>query len=99
MLLLYANDMFFANILEDTHKLMKALEEFCICTKLSVISFIMKIMLVKGQNKDNPCAIYDIEPLETMESFKYLGLKVPSNHRWNECATLFKGKKETLLCL
>ena len=22
-----------------------------------------------------------------MESFKYLGVEVPSNHRWNECAT------------
>ena len=22
-----------------------------------------------------------------MESFKYLGLEVPLNHRWNECAT------------
>ena len=22
-----------------------------------------------------------------MESLKYLGLEVPSNHRWNECAT------------
>ena len=22
-----------------------------------------------------------------MESFKYFGLEVPSNHRWNECVT------------
>ena len=26
-------------------------------------------------------------PLECVESFKYLGLEVPSNHKWNECAT------------
>ena len=27
------------------------------------------------------------EFLEIVEGFKYLGLEVPSNHRWNECAT------------
>ena len=26
------------------------------------------------------------EPLKSMESFKYLGLEVPSNHKWNECS-------------
>ena len=31
--------------------------------------------------------MYNNEPLECVESFKYLGLEVPSNHRWNECAT------------
>ena len=31
--------------------------------------------------------MYNSEPLDCVECFKYLGLKVPSNHRWNECAT------------
>ena len=31
--------------------------------------------------------MYNNEPLECVESFKYHGLEVPSNHRWNECAT------------
>mgnify|MGYP006925750717 FL=1 len=26
-------------------------------------------------------------PLEIVESFKYLGVEIASNHRWNECAT------------
>ena len=31
--------------------------------------------------------MYNNEPLECVENFKYLGFKVHSNHRWNECAT------------
>ena len=56
-------------------------------TKLSVNSSKTKIMLVKSQKRDKPCIMYNNEPLECVESFKYLGLEVPSNHRWNECAT------------
>ena len=56
-------------------------------TKLSVNSSKTKIMLVKSQKRDKSCILYNNEPLEYVESFKYLGLEVPSNHRWNECAT------------
>mgnify|MGYP006973832245 CR=1 FL=1 len=31
--------------------------------------------------------MYNIELLEIRESFKYLGLEVHSNHKWDECAT------------
>ena len=31
--------------------------------------------------------MYNNDPLKCVESFKYLVLKVPSNHRWNECVT------------
>mgnify|MGYP000329522522 CR=1 FL=1 len=55
-------------------------------TKLSVNISKTKIMLVKSQKIDKPCIIYNNEPLECVENFKYLGLEVPSNHRWNECA-------------
>ena len=44
-------------------------------------------MRVKSQKRDKPYIMYNNEPLECVESFKYLGLEVPSNHRWNECAT------------
>ena len=27
------------------------------------------------------------ESLKIVESFEYVGLEVPSNHRWNKCAT------------
>ena len=55
--------------------------------KLSVNSCKAKIMLVKSQIKDKPCIMYNNEPLDTMERFKYLGLEIPSNHRWNECSS------------
>ena len=56
-------------------------------TKLNVNSSKTKIMLVKSQKKDKLCIMDNNEPLECVESFKYLGLEVPSNHRWNECDT------------
>ena len=79
--------MLFANTLGDAQKLMKVLEKFCMHTKLSVNSSKTKIMLVRSQKRDQPCIMYNSEPLECVESFKYLGLEVPSNYRWNECAT------------
>ena len=56
-------------------------------TKLSVNSSKTKIMHVKSQKRDKSCIMYNNDPLECVESFTYLGLEVPSNHRWNECAT------------
>ena len=56
MLLLYVDDVvLFANTLGDTQKLMRALEEFCMHSKLSVNSSKTRSMLVKSQNKDKPC--------------------------------------------
>ena len=37
-------------------------------------------------NKKKPCIVYSNEPLEVVDRFKYLGLEVPSNHKWHECA-------------
>ena len=42
---------------------------------------------MKHQNKEKSCILYINQPLETMESFKCLALKVPSNHILNKCAT------------
>ena len=56
-------------------------------TKLNGNSSKTKIMLVESQKRDKPCIVYNNEPLDCVESFKYLGLEVSSNHRWNECAT------------
>ena len=76
----YADDVvLFANTLGDAQKLMKALEKNCMHTKLSVNRSKTRIMLVKSQKRDKPCIMYNIEPLECVESFKYLGLEVPSN--------------------
>ena len=85
MLLLYADEIVhFANNIEDAQKLIRVLEKLCMHSGLSVNSSKSKIMLKKLQNKEKPCKMYNNEPLESVESFKYLALEVPSNHRWNE---------------
>ena len=88
MHLLYVDDVVFSSsTLRDAHKLMKASEKLCMHTKLNVKSSKTKIMVVKSQRKDKSCNMYYNEPLECVESFKYFGLEVLSNHRWNECAS------------
>ena len=61
--------MFFANTLGDTKKLMKALEFFCMHTKLSVDNSKTKIMLVKSQQK-KPCIMDNNEPLECVKKLQ-----------------------------
>ena len=54
MLLLYVDDVVpFANTFGDSQKLMKALENFYMHTKLNVNNSKTKVMLVKSRNKDN----------------------------------------------
>ncbi len=43
-------------------------------------------MLVKTLNKEKPYIVYNHEPLEVVESFKYLGLEIPTNRKGRECA-------------
>lgn len=87
MLLLYADDVvLMAHTLEDAHKLMSVLERFCLHSGLIVNESKTKVMLVKTLNDEKPCIIYNNEQLETVDSFKYLGLEVPSNHKWKDCA-------------
>ena len=71
----------FADTLGHTQKLMRALEEFCICTILSVNSNKTNITTVKSPKKDKPCITYNNERLKIVESFKYVGLEAPSNHK------------------
>ncbi|MCO5596586.1 hypothetical protein L7F22_050651 [Adiantum nelumboides] len=87
MLLLYADDVvLLVHSLEDAQKLMIALENFCLHSGLIVNGSKTKVMLVKTLNKEKPCIVYNKEPLEVVESFKYLGLEVLANHKWKDCA-------------
>ena len=47
----------------------------------------MRVMLVKSQNTNKPCILYNNKPLEVVYSLKNLGHEIPSYHWWNECAT------------
>ena len=87
MLLLYADDIvLLAHETEDAQRLMQELENFCMHSGLSVNVTKTKVMLVKIWDKEKPCIVYNNEPLEVVESFKYLGLEIPHNHKWNNCA-------------
>ena len=81
------NRILFANTLGDAQKLMWALVKFCMHMKLSFNNSKRAILLVKSQNKNKQCIMYNNEPLETIYSFKYLCLEVSSNYKWNEYAT------------
>ena len=54
-------------------KCMNILENFCMHNKLSVHSSKLKVKLLKTHK-----SLYNNEPLETVESFKYLGFGVSS---------------------
>ena len=64
---------------------MKVLEKNCMHTKVSVNNSKTKTMLVTSKKKT--CVMYNNEPLDCVESFKYLGIEVFSHYRWNECVT------------
>ncbi|MCO5590830.1 hypothetical protein L7F22_044805 [Adiantum nelumboides] len=82
MLLLYADDVvLLAHSLEDAQKLMIALKNFCLHSGLIVNGSKTKVMLVKTLNKEKPCIVYNKEPIEVVESFKYVGLEVLANHK------------------
>ncbi|MCO5588640.1 hypothetical protein L7F22_042597 [Adiantum nelumboides] len=82
VLLLYADDVvLLAHSLADAQKLMIALENFCLHSGSKT-----KVMLEKTLNEEKPCTVHNKEPLEVVESFKYLGLEVPANHKWKDCA-------------
>ncbi|MCO5608173.1 hypothetical protein L7F22_062379 [Adiantum nelumboides] len=92
MLLLYADDVgLLAHSLEDAQKLMIALENFCLHSGLIVNGSKTKVMVVKTLNKEKPCIVYNKEPLEVVESFKYLGVEVSANHV-NDRGTHFLSK-------
>ncbi|MCO5568183.1 hypothetical protein L7F22_021879 [Adiantum nelumboides] len=68
--------------LEDAQKLMIALENFGLHSGLIVNDSRTKVML----NKEKPCIVYNQEPFEVVESFKYLGLEVSANNKCKDCA-------------
>ena len=61
MLLLYTDDvvLFVKFNLEDVQKLMRALQMFYKYTKMSVNSSKMIIVLMKSQNKEKACIVYN----------------------------------------
>ena len=87
MLLLYADDVvLLAYTQEDAQKMMTVLKDFCTHSGLMVNVQKTKVMLVKTLRTEKPLIVYKETPIEVVERFKYLGLEVPANHKWRECA-------------
>ena len=91
LLLMYAdNVVLVSRTEEDTNKLMKVLEAFCELSGLRVNMGKTKAMLSKTRGKRekiHPQITYQGKPIEAVNSFKYLGLEIPSDHKWYQCAT------------
>ena len=74
---------------------MRALEVFCMYTKLSINSSKTKIMLVKSQNKGKPCVMCK----SWMENFKYFGLKFLHIVDGMNMLSPLRGGNKNILCI
>ena len=75
---------------EDANKMMTVLEDFCELSGLRVNMDKTKAMLSKTKEKrekTQPQITYQGKPIEAVDSFKYLGLEIPSDHKWYKCTT------------
>ncbi|MCO5576362.1 hypothetical protein L7F22_030172 [Adiantum nelumboides] len=89
--LLYADDVvLLVHSLEDAKKLMVALKSFCLHSGLIMNGSKTKVVLVKTLNKEKPCIVYNKEPLEVVESFKYLWGGTISKSTWKEFVNVQK---------
>ena len=54
-----------------------------------------KMMAIKAiKPRDYRTFTYKGEPIQVVQSFKYLGINVPSTNRWNECYEFNKNLME-----
>lgn len=86
-LLIYADDVvLFAHAISSLQKSLDAIHAFCMETGLSVNVGKTKIMQIGAAKTENQqMLMYDGQEIEVVESFKYLGVSIPSNHNWGKC--------------
>lgn len=87
LLLLYADDVvFFSYTAENMQRMMHILQKFCLESGLTVNVNKTKIMVIQTIQPANiPSIIYDGKEIERVQTFKYLGIDVPSSHKWGDC--------------
>jgi hypothetical protein len=87
LLLLYADDVvLFSYEIESMQRLLGVLETFCECSGLTVNVEKTKMMVVRTiQPQQYPTLIYKGEPIQCVQSFKYLGIDVPATNTWSVC--------------
>ncbi|MCO5612798.1 hypothetical protein L7F22_067069 [Adiantum nelumboides] len=88
LLLIYADDVvLLAHSMSLLQKLLDAVHTFCEAKRLSVNVLKTKCTeICTHKSKDQPAVMYDGQEIQAMDSFKYLGIIIPSNHRWGQCA-------------
>ncbi|MCO5600466.1 hypothetical protein L7F22_054579 [Adiantum nelumboides] len=88
LILMYADDVvLLANSVKTLQKLMNVLQEFCNVSGLAVNVAKTKAMVIKThKNRDQPIITYNGQEIEIVDNFKYLGIDIPSNHAWWQCA-------------
>ena len=65
---------------------MDVVHAFCEATGLSVNVQKTKVMSIRTHNVGNqPMVMYQDQAIEVVDSFKYLGVDIPSNHAWGSC--------------
>ena len=89
-LLLYADDVvLFAYSVPSLQRALDAIHAFCAFCEASGFMVNIgktKIMQVSTNKTEfQPKLMYKGQEIEVAESFKYLGINVPSNHRWGQC--------------
>jgi hypothetical protein len=91
LLLMYADDVVILSRTEDeANQMMIQLQNLCELSGLTVNIDKTKAMLNKMRGrveKIQPRITYQGKPIKVVDSFKYLGIEIPSDHRWYKCAT------------
>ena len=87
LLLLYADDVvLFSYDIESMQRLLGVLETFCESSGLTVNVEKTKMMVVRTkQPQQYPTLMYKGEPIQCVQSFKYLGIDIPATNRWSGC--------------
>ncbi|MCO5593426.1 hypothetical protein L7F22_047440 [Adiantum nelumboides] len=85
-LLIYADDVvLFAHTISSLQKSLDVIHVFCVETGLSVNVDKTKIMQIGASKTENQqMLMYNGQAIEVVESFKYLGVSIPSNHKWGQ---------------
>ena len=99
MLLLYANEViFFTYTKECMQQFMGILEHFCEDSGLTINVSKKKMMVVRTkQSKTPPNVFYVGQLIEVVLTFKYLGIEIPTNHKWHTCGTMLSCMKKQVL--
>lgn len=88
LMLIYADDVaLFAHNITALQKLVDAIHVFCENVGLSINVDKTKFMIVRTRKMDTHAPLmYQGKQIERVDNFKYLGIDIPCNYAWGQCA-------------